>query len=54
MQKIVRAVFKLRGTEKEINKVKAKIAALSACEEVESLHIGEVKEYVNQNAPVTD
>jgi hypothetical protein len=33
-QVIVRAVFKLRGTEKEIEIVKARIASLSACEEV--------------------
>jgi len=34
MQKIVTAQFLLRGTEKEIERVKARIAALTACEEV--------------------
>ena len=37
------ATFKLRGTEKEIEKVKARIASLSACEECISLYIQEAK-----------
>lgn len=41
MIKIVRAAFKLRGTEKEIERVKAKIASLSILEEVISLYMGE-------------
>ena len=61
-QVIVRAVFKLRGTEKEIEIVKARIASLSACEEVVSLYMGEEEMYlvneeeevINRNAPITD
>ena len=41
MEKIIMASFKVRGTEKEIERVKARIAALSACEEVISLYIYE-------------
>ena len=41
MQKIVTAQFLLRGTEKEIERVKARIAALSAYEEVVSMLIRE-------------
>jgi len=41
MQKIVTAQFLLRGTEKEIERVKARIAALSACEEIVSMYIKE-------------
>lgn len=43
MEKIVMATFKLRGTVKEIDKIKAHIAALSACEEVVSMRIYVVK-----------
>ena len=43
MQKIVTAQFLLKGTEKEIEEAKARIAALSACEEVITLFIREVK-----------
>ena len=39
MEKIVTATFKLRGTEKEIEKVKARIASVSEMEEVISLYI---------------
>jgi hypothetical protein len=41
MIKTIRAVFKIHGTEKEIERIKARIASLSACEEVVSLYIGE-------------
>ena len=41
MIKTIKAAFKLKGTEKQIEKVKARIASLSACEEVISLYIGE-------------
>ena len=41
MIKVIRAEFKLRGTEKEIERVKAKIASLSILEEVISLYLGE-------------
>ena len=41
MDKIIMASFKVRGTEKEIERVKARIAALSACEEVISLYLCE-------------
>ena len=41
MEKIVEAVFKLRGTEKEIERMKARIACLSAQEEVISMYIKE-------------
>ena len=43
MQKIVMAQFLLRGTKKEIERAKARIAALSACEEVITLFIREAK-----------
>ena len=43
MDKIIVATFKLRGTEKEIEKLKARIAAFSACEEVISMYIKETK-----------
>jgi len=43
MQKIVTAQFLLRGTEKEIETVKARIAALSAYEEVVSMFLREAK-----------
>ena len=39
MEKIITATFKVRGTEKEIEKMKARIASLSANEEVISLYI---------------
>ena len=45
-QKIVRAVFKLRGTEDEIQKIKARIAVLSTCEGVASLYMGEEEMYI--------
>ena len=38
MDKIIVATFKVRGTEKEIEKIKARIAVLLSCEEVISLH----------------
>ena len=41
MEKIIVASFKLRGTEKEIERVKAQIASLSSLEEVISLYIQE-------------
>jgi hypothetical protein len=44
MDTIIRATFKLRGTEKEIERVKARIAVLSTCEEVISLYIKEEKQ----------
>jgi hypothetical protein len=44
MIKTIRAEFKIRGTEKEIERVKARIASLSACEEVVSLYIVEKEE----------
>ena len=43
MEKIIEAVFKLRGTEKEIERMKARIASLSAQEEVISMYIKEEK-----------
>ena len=43
MIRTIEATFKLRGTEKEIERVKARIASLSACEECLSLYIMEVK-----------
>jgi N-methylhydantoinase B/oxoprolinase/acetone carboxylase alpha subunit len=46
MDKIIRATFKLRGTEKEIERVKARIASLLACEECVSLYIREEELYV--------
>ena len=41
MEKIIEAVFKLRGTEKERERMKARIASLSAQEEVISMYIKE-------------
>ena len=41
MIKMIKAVFKLRGTEKEIERMKARIASLSAQEEVISMYIKE-------------
>ena len=38
MDRIIDVTFKVRGTEKEIEKVKARIAVLMSCEEVVSLH----------------
>jgi ribosome-interacting GTPase 1 len=38
-EETIKATFKLRGTEKEIECIRAKIAALSAHEEVVSLHL---------------
>ena len=43
MEKIIEAVFKLQGTEKEIERMKARIASLSAQEEVISMYIKEEK-----------
>ena len=43
MRKTIRCTFELSGTENEIERVKAKIASLSAQEEVVSLYIGEEK-----------
>ena len=37
--KVVTATFNLRGTLKEINEMKARIAALSSCEEVYSMRM---------------
>ena len=52
-QVIVRAVFTIRGTEKEIERVKARIASLSACEDVISLYMGEEDMYmVNEEEEV--
>ena len=45
MEKTVTATFKLRGTEREIEVVKARIASISSCEEVVSLYMGEAEEY---------
>lgn len=42
----IRCTFKLRGTEKEIEKMKARIASLSAQEEVISLYMGEEEQYI--------
>ena len=39
IQKTFQCTFKIRGTEKEIERVKARIAALSYLEEVISLYI---------------
>ena len=44
MEKTIAATFKLQGTEKEIKKVKARIASLTACEGVTSMSMREVKE----------
>ena len=46
MQKTIVATFKIRGTEKEIDQIKARIASLSACEEVVSLYMGEEEQYI--------
>jgi hypothetical protein len=46
MMKDIRALFRLRGTEKEIERVKARIASLSACEECVSLYMGEEEFYI--------
>ena len=43
MDKFIVASFKVRGTEKEIERIKARIASLTACEEVVSMYIREVK-----------
>ena len=43
MEKTIVTSFKVRGTEKEIEKVKARIASLTACEEVISMYIKETK-----------
>ena len=43
MEETIIANFRIRGTGKEIEKVKAKIASLSAQEEVISLYIKEVE-----------
>ena len=43
MIKIIVATFKLRGTEKEIERMKARIASLTVYEEVYSMSIREVK-----------
>jgi hypothetical protein len=49
MIKEIRAVFKLKGTEKAIERVKAKIASLSILEEVISLYISEeIMEYFEE------
>ena len=45
MEKTITATFRLRGTEKEIEVVKARIAVLSTCEEVISMHIKEVRKW---------
>jgi len=42
MDKTIIVTYKLRGTEKEIERIKARIAAVSACEEVVSLHMKEI------------
>ena len=39
--KIIKATFKLRGTLEEINRMKARIAALSSCKEVYNMSIKE-------------
>ena len=41
--KVVTATFSLRGTLKEINIMKARIAALSSCKEVYSMRMIEEK-----------
>ena len=43
MNKIIVATFKMRGTEKEIDRIKARIASLTACEEIVSMYIREIK-----------
>ena len=40
MMETIRVTFKLKGTEKQIQNVRAHIAILSTCEGVESLYIG--------------
>ena len=44
MDKIIVVTFKLRGTEKEIERIKARIASLTACEEIVSMYIRMAKE----------
>ena len=44
MIKTITATFKLRGTEKEIERIIARIASLSACEKCVSLRIKEREE----------
>ena len=44
MEKIIVVTYKLRGTEKEIERIKAQIATISVCEEVVSLHMREEKQ----------
>ena len=44
MIKTIKATYKLRGTEKEIGRIKACIASLSAVEECVSLYIEEKEE----------
>lgn len=44
MEKIIVATFKVRGTEKEIEKVRARIASLTACEEIISMYFVKEKE----------
>ena len=44
MIKTIKATYKLRGTEQEIGRIKARIATLSACEECVSLYIEEKEE----------
>ena len=39
MEKLIVATFKVRGTEKEIERIKARIASLTACEEIVSMFI---------------
>ena len=45
MQKTIRCTFKLRGTEEEIEEVKARLATLSADEGVISLYMGEEEQF---------
>ena len=44
MGKTIKATFKLRGTENEIGRIKARIASLSAEEGVVRLYVEEIKE----------
>jgi hypothetical protein len=46
MIKTIRATFKLKGTEKGIERIKARIAVLSTYEEVISLYMGEEEQYI--------
>lgn len=46
MIKIIRAEFKLRGTEKKIERMKARIASLTIYEEVISMYMGEDELYI--------